>query len=334
MLILATGTLAGSRKLLAQVRDAVTTYERPAAYIDAAGGWQADPVAALRTELGSTVEQVSPLLDELWDSGIRTFVIALPDVAPDKRPAQLAEAAFRLRRQARQPVYHLNGDDAMHHQHGGTWTPESFESVLRSTVKNMEKGPQVRPAEPAPPRYETPRLILTWPTPEQIDGYYHAIIGTDIFNTIIWNGPSSPDDLHDYWLRCRQDYVKGADQQLSFAAIEKSSGEVVGGLSLRPHNVPFGVWDVGYALAKKFHGRGYATEAAGVLVDIAFGERGAERVFANAFVGNDASRRVLEKLGFQLEGVSRSFVAKPFGRVDEWLLAITRPEWKARRAGR
>lgn len=329
MIFLATGTLAGSRRLLAQARDAVTTFDRPAAYIDAAAGWQTDPVAHTRIQLRPAIRHAEAMIARLWADGVRTIVVAMPDVPPEQRAGQLSEAAFWFRREASQPVVHLNADESMRHQHGGTWTAESLESVLRSRIKTVAEGPRIEPAEPAAPRYETDRLVLTWPTPQQIEGYYRAIVGTDIFDTIIWNGPSNPNDLHNYWLTCRQDFARGPEHQLSLAAIDKATGQIAGGLSLRPHSVPFGVWDLGYALAKPYHGRGLATEAARVLVDVAFRERHAYRVFANAFVGNQASRRVLEKLGFTFEGTSRGFIEKPSGRKDEWLLAITRPDWES-----
>jgi RimJ/RimL family protein N-acetyltransferase len=65
------------------------------------------------------------------------------------------------------------------------------------------------------------------------------------------------------------------------------------------------------------------------MVDAAFVDRKAERLFADVFVGNHASRRVLEKNGFVFEGVCRSVIAKPDGRRDEWRLALTRADWQA-----
>ena len=50
-----------------------------------------------------------------------------------------------------------------------------------------------------PPIIETARLLLTWPTPEQIDGYYNAIIGTSIFDTIFWDGPTDDQEMHAFW---------------------------------------------------------------------------------------------------------------------------------------
>ncbi len=56
---------------------------------------------------------------------------------------------------------------------------------------------------------------------------------------------------------------------------------------------------LGYWLARKAQGKGYMTEAARALVGHYFASTGAEAVEAGYFVGNDASRRVLAKLGFR-----------------------------------
>ena len=52
-----------------------------------------------------------------------------------------------------------------------------------------------------------------------------------------------------------------------------------------------------------YWGQGYATEAVRALIDHAFGELGHETLQAGARVSNPASRRVLEKCGFQWTGV-------------------------------
>jgi len=62
--------------------------------------------------------------------------------------------------------------------------------------------------------------------------------------------------------------------------------------------------EIGYWLGVEYWGQGYATEAARALIDHAFGELGYEALAAGARVSNPASRRVLEKCGFQWTGVS------------------------------
>jgi RimJ/RimL family protein N-acetyltransferase len=62
--------------------------------------------------------------------------------------------------------------------------------------------------------------------------------------------------------------------------------------------------EFGYWIGVPYWGRGYATEAARALIDHAFGELGCEQLRGRARVSNPASRRVLEKCGFQWTGVS------------------------------
>ena len=183
-----------------------------------------------------------------------------------------------------------------------------------------------------PPRIQTSRLLLTWPTKEQIDGYYKAIIGTRIFETISWNGPTDPQELHDWWAECGSRDPSDFSLSLDVAVIEPSSGRYIGGISLRPVNGDPAIIDIGYAFAPDSHGKGYATEAVGALVDEAFSKRGAERILGNAFVGNTASRRVMEKLGFVHEGTQRHCQRKNGVWLDQWMIAITRPDWEKRQS--
>jgi RimJ/RimL family protein N-acetyltransferase len=61
--------------------------------------------------------------------------------------------------------------------------------------------------------------------------------------------------------------------------------------------------EIGYWLGVAFWGRGYATEAARGVIDHAFGDLGYDCLAGGARVSNPASRRVLEKCGFQWTGV-------------------------------
>jgi RimJ/RimL family protein N-acetyltransferase len=61
--------------------------------------------------------------------------------------------------------------------------------------------------------------------------------------------------------------------------------------------------ELGYWVGVPFWGRGFATEAARATIDYAFGDLGHKVLEAGARVSNPASRRVLEKCGFQWTGV-------------------------------
>ncbi|HXQ84933.1 MAG TPA: GNAT family N-acetyltransferase [Xanthobacteraceae bacterium] len=76
--------------------------------------------------------------------------------------------------------------------------------------------------------------------------------------------------------------------------------EVIGACGVEPRA---GAAEIGYWLGAPFWGCGYATEAVRAVIDHAFGDFGHKALQAGARVSNPASRRVLEKCGFQWTGV-------------------------------
>ena len=60
--------------------------------------------------------------------------------------------------------------------------------------------------------------------------------------------------------------------------------------------------EIGYWIGVRYWGNGYATEAARAVIDYAFGRSDHEALHSCARVTNPASRRVLEKCGFQWTG--------------------------------
>lgn len=60
--------------------------------------------------------------------------------------------------------------------------------------------------------------------------------------------------------------------------------------------------EIGYWIGAAFHGRGYATEAAGATIHVVRRVLPARRIVAECLPGNTVSWRVLEKLGFQPSG--------------------------------
>lgn len=77
-----------------------------------------------------------------------------------------------------------------------------------------------------------------------------------------------------------------------------SSGEHVGCAGLRPRDDEDGVYELGFHLRSAWWGHGLATEAARAVIDNAFDHRDARALFAGHSPENDASRRVLLRLGF------------------------------------
>jgi ribosomal-protein-alanine N-acetyltransferase len=85
--------------------------------------------------------------------------------------------------------------------------------------------------------------------------------------------------------------------------------QLVGALTLS--NVRRGVAQtatLGYWIGEPVAGRGFATAAVGAMVAWAFDDLNLHRVEAACVPDNAASRRVLEKSGFQLEGKARAYL--------------------------
>ena len=101
----------------------------------------------------------------------------------------------------------------------------------------------------------------------------------------------------------------------SYAVTFASTGEIVGSIALRidTDSPEATVADIGYWIGAPYWGNGYASEAGRAIIERAK-ELGVETIILKYFDGNDASRRVSEKLGFtwrsREEGVEYPLIGK------------------------
>jgi len=92
------------------------------------------------------------------------------------------------------------------------------------------------------------------------------------------------------------------------------------------------VGGLGIAIGRPEHrGHGYGAQACSLALDFAFDELNLHRITATVFSYNTASRRLVERLGFQQEGVYREFLERDGQRHDMLLFGLLRREWIARR---
>ena len=87
---------------------------------------------------------------------------------------------------------------------------------------------------------------------------------------------------------------------------------------------------LGYWLAEPWHGHGYMTEAAGALLAHAFDTLPIWGVVSSVFTDNPASRRVQEKLGFSVSGLTDTY-SRPRGTAVQALTTrLSAASWRAR----
>lgn len=94
---------------------------------------------------------------------------------------------------------------------------------------------------------------------------------------------------------------------------------------------PFQSAYVGYWIDQALAGNGYVPEAVVVLMRFAFEELGLHRVQISIIPRNDASRRVVEKLGLRDEGIALRYLEINGEWEDHVRYAITAEEWEERR---
>jgi RimJ/RimL family protein N-acetyltransferase len=79
-------------------------------------------------------------------------------------------------------------------------------------------------------------------------------------------------------------------------------------------------------------GKGRGTRFLESVIDRAFAETAAHRFHLDCFLENARARRAYQKLGLTHDGILReAYLASDGTRRDLALMAITRPEWRARR---
>jgi Acetyltransferases, including N-acetylases of ribosomal proteins len=147
-----------------------------------------------------------------------------------------------------------------------------------------------------------------------------------VHRSLVWPYPENRDALEEFLFEGDAD----ADVKLLIAVDgEDDDPELVGSIGLdvdeRPATGEVGLW-----IAPEYWGEGYGTEASRVLVDYAFDERNLHRLQARVMATNDASRRVWEKLGFELEGRLRQNQFDDGEYVDTLYFGLLEDEYRER----
>lgn len=101
-------------------------------------------------------------------------------------------------------------------------------------------------------------------------------------------------------------YAEGVPDPMAICWKDDAARKPIGSCGCFWASHPNRTLELGYWLAEPYWGRGIVVEACSALLRYAFETLAPKRLQARVIEGNDASRRVLEKLGFQFEGTLRS----------------------------
>ena len=121
-------------------------------------------------------------------------------------------------------------------------------------------------------------------------------------------------------------------QAFTFALELKETNALVGHVALTVQAKDHRQAEIGFTLAREYHGRGLASEASTCVLDDAFGRLGLHRVTAITDCENDRSVILLGRLGMRREGHFIENIWFKGGWGSEYLYAVLREEWLRKRA--
>lgn len=145
------------------------------------------------------------------------------------------------------------------------------------------------------------------------------------------------------WHRDRAEFVAGFTDpsRLGATVVVESAGAVIGDLMVRIED-GWGQTEVadaarstqaelGWTFGSDHQGRGLATEAVGRMIEACFDDLGLRRLTAECFAGNEASRRLMERLGMRREGWAwADALHRDGGWLDSYRYALLREERRGR----
>lgn len=150
------------------------------------------------------------------------------------------------------------------------------------------------------PTLETERLILRSMHPMDADDMFDYAGREDVTRYLLWSPHPSPSYTEDYLKYIQSRYALG--DFFDWAVVHRESGKMIGTCGFTKINAENNYGEIGYVINPDFRGMEYAAEAAKRVIEFGFEELGLHRIEARFMKGNEASLRVMEKLGMSFEG--------------------------------
>jgi len=178
------------------------------------------------------------------------------------------------------------------------------------------------------PTLEGPRVRLRWPTRGDAPGLLEVFSDPEVIR--FWSSPPMQDLAAAEKLVDRIHALFEARQLYQWSVCPRDGGPAFGTCTLFHVDVAHRRAEVGFALARRTWGQGFATEALGTLIAFAFKDLGLHRLEADADPANERSLRLLERHGFKREGYLRERWHH-LGRIQDGVfLGLLARDWPGR----
>lgn len=169
----------------------------------------------------------------------------------------------------------------------------------------------------------TNRCRLRYPSAADIPHIWSATRHPGFNDGMQWDPPATLEELHEPLERHQKEWAAGT--AYTWTIEHSSSGDFLGRISIRTENRDhrdmrhhadeLHRWSIGFWIHPEQQRNGYAAEAASAIVDFGFQRLGARRISAAHATWNDASRRVLERIGMRFVRVN----PRGYKKRGEWV---------------
>ena len=153
------------------------------------------------------------------------------------------------------------------------------------------------------PVITTERLLLRRMLVSDCYDMYEYACDAAVTRYLTWSPHEDVDYTKEYLQYISNHYKLG--DFYDWAVILRDEDKMIGTCGFTRFHAAHDCGEVGYVINPAYRGRGIAAEALRAVMDFGFGKLGLHRIEAKYIVGNDASRRVMEKVGMTFEGVRR-----------------------------
>ena len=174
---------------------------------------------------------------------------------------------------------------------------------------------------------KTDRLLLRELKPTDVDDIKEYATDPQVIKYLTF-GPNTKEDTINFIELCRGNSKETPRRSYELGITLRSEKKLIGGCGIRFTDRRSSVANIGYCLNRNYWGKGYATEAANGLLGYGFDELLCHRIYAIVDPENDASKRVLEKIGMTLEGHLRQNVVIHGEHRDSLMYAILKNKRK------
>lgn len=179
------------------------------------------------------------------------------------------------------------------------------------------------------PTLTTERLTLRKMKPSDARDMYEYARLDKVTEYLLWYPHKNIEQTSDYLLYVQASYRAG--DFYDWALVDNKTKKMIGTCGFTRLDFNHNLAEVGYVLNPEYWGQGIAVEAVRRVMDFAFMELNVHRVEAKYIVGNDASRRVMEKCGMTFEGIQRSSMYIKGQYRDIGICSILSEEYIAKR---